>query len=186
MPDEAMWAEFFSPSEMLTALGLHYGVSDAVDFGCGYGTFAVPAAKIIRGELHAIDIDPTMVAATRAKAEAEGLRNLRAYERDFMSSGTGLRNGIADYAMLFNILHCEEPSALLTEAWRVLRPGGVLAVMHWNYDPSTPRGPSIEIRPKPEQCMDWVRNAGFLMEGSRTIDLPPHHYGFVGQKPGKA
>jgi ubiquinone/menaquinone biosynthesis C-methylase UbiE len=52
-----------------------------------------------------------------------------------------------DYAMLFNILHAEQPERLLREARRILAPHGLLGIIHWNYDPSTPRGPSMEIRP---------------------------------------
>lgn len=183
MPDEPMWAEFFSPAETLQALGLHAGVGDVVDFGCGYGTFAVPAAKVVRGTVHAIDIAPEMVAATKGKAEAEGVRNVLAYERDFVAHGTGLPGSSAGYAMLFNILHCEEPAVLLAEAWRVLAPAGLLAVMHWNYDPSTPRGPSMSIRPRPEQCLAWATSAGFELVGPKMVALPPHHYGIVLRKP---
>ena len=49
MPDEGMWQSFLDPEAMLTALGLDRTVGDAVDFGCGYGTFAIPAACRLRG-----------------------------------------------------------------------------------------------------------------------------------------
>jgi len=56
-----------------------------------------------------------------------------------------------------------------------------VGVIHWNYDPSTPRGPSMDIRPRPEQCQEWVQSAGFQLI-SPIIQLPPYHYGMVGQK----
>ena len=34
--------------------------------------------------------------------------------------------------MLFNILHAERPEVLLDEAFRLLKPGGQLAIIHWN------------------------------------------------------
>lgn len=40
---------FFAPAKGLAMLGLNAGVNNAVDFGCGCGTFAVPAAKVARG-----------------------------------------------------------------------------------------------------------------------------------------
>jgi len=83
------------------------------------------AAKILRGTVHALDIDPEMVAMTRAKGES--LPNLRTYHRDFVAEGSGLPDSSVGYAMLFNILHCEQPLGLLKEAWRVLVPGGTLA-----------------------------------------------------------
>src|ERR1017187_1218951 len=142
MPDEELWASFFAPAKEIAMLGLNADIGNAADFGCGYGTFAVPAAKVVRGTVYALDIDPAMVAATRARADAEGVRNVEANARDIVACGTGLPDAAVDYVMLFNILHCEDPLSLLREARRVLAPGGTLAVMHWNYDASTPRGPS--------------------------------------------
>jgi SAM-dependent methyltransferase len=79
--------------------------------------------------------------------------------------------------MLFKILHTDDPVPLLREALRVLTPDGRAGVIHWNYDPDTPRGPPMAIRPRPEDCRRWAEAAGFT-SGS-LIDLPPYHYGFV-------
>lgn len=185
MPDESMWSSFFNPAEALTALGIQSYMQDVVDFGCGYGTFAVAAAQIVRGAVYAFDVDSQMVKATREKAEAQTVKNVYAEERDFVANGIGLPDECADYAMLFNILHCEQPLALLTEAKRVLRPEGLLAIMHWSYDPNTPRGPSMSIRPKPERCLRWAIEVGFELDGPELIDLPPYHYGIVLRKPKK-
>ena len=44
MPDESMWDSFFDPPTVLAKLGLTDECRDVVDFGCGYGTFTIPAA----------------------------------------------------------------------------------------------------------------------------------------------
>jgi predicted methyltransferase len=124
-----------------------------------------------------------MVIATRTKAEAEGLWNVRVCLRDFVSEGTGLPPSSVDYAMLFNILHADRPEMLLEEASRVLKPGGLLAIIHWNYDPTTPRGPSMEIRPRPEQCRDWALKEGFRLLAPGIVSLPPYHYGMTLERP---
>lgn len=182
MPSESQWEGFFDPHTTLRKLGLHADSGDVVDFGCGYGTFTIPAAKLVRGTVHAFDIEPEMVEATQFRAEAEHLANVCVCCRDFVEQGTGLAEQSSDYAMLFNILHCERPLELLCEAWRVLVPGGTLAVMHWNYDPATPRGPSLAIRPHPEQCRQWAQTAGFSCQSPQPIDLPPFHYGWQFRK----
>jgi ubiquinone/menaquinone biosynthesis C-methylase UbiE len=183
MPDESMWEGFFNPAATLKRLGLVPEVRNLVDFGCGYGTFTLAAAHLINGVVYAIDIEPEMVTITLCKAESEGLSNVKPVLRDFVGDGTGLPEQSMDYAMLFNILHAEDPSQLLNEAFRILLPGGVLAVIHWNYDPTTPRGPSMAIRPRPEQCCSWAQTAGFHLRPPGIIDLPPYHYGLVFERP---
>ncbi len=180
MPEEGVWGGFFTPHEVLHKLGLR-AVGDVVDFGCGYGTFTIPAAQITSGTVYALDIDPEMVAATEAKAA--GLPNVRCLCQDFVAEGTGLPDASVHYVMLFNILHAERPNALLREAYRILAPGGRLGIIHWNYDPSTPRGPSMDIRPRPERCRAWAEAAGFVLDGPAIVDLPPYHYGMVFQRP---
>jgi SAM-dependent methyltransferase len=183
MPEEALWETFFQPEEALDRLRVTAGVGNVVEFGCGYGTFTLPAARRSRGQVFAFDIEPEMVAATVDRAACEGVTNVVAAERDFVVSGTGLLPESAEYAMVFNILHCEEPPVLLAEAWRVLARGGLLGIMHWNYDETTPRGPNMEIRPRPEQCRDWAIAAGFELLPPGIVPLPPYHYGLVLRKP---
>lgn len=183
MPDEQRWTEFFDPPAILARLGLTGSVGDAAEFGCGYGTFTIPAARIVAGTVFAFDIEPEMIAVTGQKAESAGLGNVRTHLRDFVELGTGLPDASVDYAMLFNILHAEDPVRLLKEAYRVLVPGSRAGIIHWNYDPSSPRGPSLDIRPRPEQCCAWAEEAGFSLISEQIIDLPPYHYGIVLRRP---
>lgn len=183
MPDEAWWASFFEPEGALDRL-LDLGRDDdgIVEFGCG-GTFTLPAARRTRGTVVALDIEPALVEAVRGKAERAGLGNVQACVRDFVGDGTGLAGGSQAHAMIFNLLHLEAPLALLREAHRNLAPGGTLSVIHWRSDMPTPRGPSLAIRPTPEQCAAWIGEAGF--RELRTVDLQsscPYHFGLVARR----
>jgi len=177
MPERDMWEKFFDPSKIIAQMELGPNVHDVVEVGCGYGTFTIPVAKVISGKIHAYDIDEAMVRITQAEAEKAKLNNVNAILRDIIADGTGLPDGNVDYVMLFNILHLETPELLLRESKRVLRRGGKLGIIHWNYDPSTPRGPSMEIRSKPEACIQWAEQAGF--HSPKRYDLKPYHYGIV-------
>jgi len=64
MPEESQWESFFNPACTLTALDCADLRGDVVEFGCGYGTFTIPAAEMINGRVFALDIEPEMVAAT--------------------------------------------------------------------------------------------------------------------------
>jgi len=181
MPAEEVWERFFKPFEILRALGVTHTVVDVAEFGCGYGTFTIPAAKIISGTIYAIDIEPEMVNALKQRAQNSGLTNIVAVRRDFIADGSGLADVSVDYVMLFNILHDEKPERILTEAYRILTPGGRVGIIHWKYDNSTPRGPPMEIRLRPDQCYERALDAGFTYVS--THDLQLYHYGFVFSKP---
>ena len=183
MPGEDLWETFFDAAGVVARLGCASRPGVVVEFGCGYGTFSLPVARKLDGTFHALDIDPTMVAHTAARARAEGMANLRTVERDFAADGTGLPDESAVHAMLFNLLHIENPVVLLREARRVLRPGGSVSVIHWRSDIGTPRGPSSSIRPSPEQCAGWAEEAGF--RSVRRVPLggvAPWHFGLVAEK----
>jgi ubiquinone/menaquinone biosynthesis C-methylase UbiE len=182
MPEEEMWRGFFEPTTILTTFGIECKVQDLVEFGCGYGTFTMAAAQIVSGTVHALDIEPEMVSVIEQKCREISISNVQATVRDFVVTGTGLKDGSMDAALLFNILHHENPVDLMKEALRVLKPNGILAVIHWNYDSATPRGPAMEIRPRPEQCIEWGKKAGFLYNEDR-YDFPPYHYGLLFRRP---
>ena len=178
MPDVATWDGFFDPGAILDKLAFD-DRADVVDFGCGYGTFTVAAAARTTGVVNAFDLDPEMVAATATRAASLGLTNVRAVRRDFDDEGTGLPDASVGYAMLFNVMHAEEPMPMLLEARRVLVPRGLLAVIHWVHDANTPRGPDLAIRPRPEQCAAWMKKADMEIL-LPLVSLPPFHFGLVG------
>ena len=184
MPDEAYWDSFFDAENALALLSSARDIpGDVVEFGCGYGTFTLPVAQHTSGIVTALDIDPEMVERVRRKAETAGLANIRAELRDFVSHGTGVSDDSQAHAMVFNLLHLEQPVALLREAYRTLQDGGVLSVIHWRSDIPTPRGPSMAIRPTPEQCRAWMAEAGF--RDIEPVDLQSccsFHFGLLGRR----
>lgn len=177
MPEEAYWETLLDVPLILDRLGVNSTLRDVVELGCGYGTFSLPVARRITGTLTTVDIEPEMVRRTTERAMEAGISNLRCELRDVMKDGFGVGAASQDAALLFNILHCEQPVALLAEAARVVRPGGGVLVIHWRHDPATPRGPSLNIRPHPEQIMAWAARTGVLIGDGGVLDLPPWHYG---------
>lgn len=176
MPEEAYWETLFDVPLILDRLGINRQLRDVVELGCGYGTFTLPVALRISGVLTTFDIESEMVERTRQRAAQAGVGNVLCFVGDMFTDGFG-ESASKDACLLFNILHCEQPMKLLAEAAQVVRPAGFVYVIHWRYDPATPRGPSMEIRPRPEQILDWAGAAGLLASPEGVLDLPPWHYG---------
>lgn len=72
-------------------------------------------------------------------------------------------------------LHCERPVDLLRPAAKALRVDGQVLEIHGRYG-ETPRGPGVDIRPKPEQIISWAEETDLSPTGD-VIELPPWHYG---------
>ena len=176
MPEIGVWQSFFDAPLILGTLGLSPDHQHVVEFGCGYGTFTVPAAKIIKGKLTAFELDKEMLGFTQRELHAAKLTNVKLLHEDFCSAVHSLGSACADYMMLFNILHGDDPAALFEQANRLLVPGGTCGIIHWNYDPETPRGPPMEIRPQPEALATLAVQHGFSV--SPILDFPPYHYGY--------
>ena len=183
MPESGFWETFFNPRCILERLGCAGAVGDVVEFGCGYGTFTVPAGQLVPGRIFALDIDPEMVSSTSGVVRVAGLSNVVVERRDFVADGCGLADHSVGYAMLFNILHIEDPICLLREARRVLRPGGTAGVIHWRTDVPTPRGPSPEIRPTTGQCRTWGEAAGLEFVRNESLCCCSWHWGLVMRRP---
>jgi SAM-dependent methyltransferase len=177
MPEEAYWETLLDVELVLDRLGVDQTLRNVVELGCGYGTFTLPVARRISGVLETVDIEPAMVERTRRRARAAGLHNVVCQVRDVMTEGFGGVPESRDACLLFNILHCEDPVGLLALAARGVRRGGGVLVIHWRYDPATPRGPSLDIRPRPQQILDWAGQTSLLTAAGAIVDLPPWHYG---------
>ena len=185
MPDEDYWNSFYDADCVVVKLACaDAGNENVVEIGSGYGSFTLPVAGRTTGTVHAFDIEPDLVDLVKSKARALGLKNVEAVHRDVLAEGTGLPDQSMDHAMVYNLLHIDEPVALLAEVCRVLRPGGVLSIIHWIYDPTTPRGPSLTIRPRPEQCRAWAEQAGFAFLRNQDLsECCKYHYGMLLERP---
>jgi ubiquinone/menaquinone biosynthesis C-methylase UbiE len=179
MPDEHTWADFFNARAALAALWPEPR-GNVLELGCGYGTFTTEAARMTDGWVTALDIDPAMIDIVREKASAFGLANIVVRQCDMIEGDWGIQDASQSHVMIYNLLHLDEPVALLQRALRKLAPAGSLSVMHWRKDVDTPRGPSLAIRPTPEDCIEWLREAGAARTQMVDItDACPFHYGVI-------
>ena len=115
--------------KVLSELGIGRG-HVILDFGCGSGTYTIPAAKLVReeGKVYALDIDKRALDRMERKARDEGLENIVRIEisRD---ESIPLQDETVDFMLLIDVLHeIDDKEALFEEARRVLKPNGTLIV----------------------------------------------------------
>jgi len=175
MPDERYWNSLFDIGAIVEWLEISKRTV-IVEIGCGYGTFTLPIAQKTNGTVYALDIEAAMIAAAQQNVRKAGLGNVVFVERDVLDAGSGLEDESVDLVLLFNILHFAERRKFLAEAARILRPGGVVAIIHWRKDIATPRGPAVNLRPDQEQILADARGMPLLFAGSSKV-LPPYHWG---------
>lgn len=178
MPEEITWNKFFNIEQLLQVMEIDSGVVDLVEIGSGYGTFTIPAAKLIRGRLFAFDIESEMIELLSQKVQIEKTDNVLPENKDILASTTGLASNSVNYVMLFNILHHDTPLDFIDEAHRILKPGGKIGIIHWRSDIVTPRGPDLSIRPKPENILSWIDDKRFIVDKQPFI-IEPYHFGLI-------
>ncbi|MDD4970660.1 MAG: class I SAM-dependent methyltransferase [Paludibacter sp.] len=178
MPDESMWNSYFDIKTVLSELQIDSRVNDLVEIGTGYGTFTLPAARIITGTVYGFDIEKDMLDIVKQKLANDSIENVVLEQRDILTRTTGLAANSMDYVMLFNILHHESPNDFLQEAFRILKQNGRIGIIHWRSDIETPRGPDLSIRPKPEQMVELIDKQKFRIEKG-PFHLEPFHYGLL-------
>jgi len=118
---------FKKPMERLQKVGLQEGQT-VLDYGCGIGSYVIPASKIVgaSGKVYALDIQPMAVDRVKKRAEKNGLSNIQAIASNI---DTGLPDKSVDVVLLYDVLQMiRNREGLLQEFHRVLKPSGIVSV----------------------------------------------------------
>lgn len=104
--------------------------SRVIDVGCGTGLVAFEAARLSgpRTEVVGIDLSQGMLRVAEAKAASSGLADRVSFHRGD-AEALDLSDGYADgYVSLYAYRHFPHPERAAAEAFRVLAPGGSVAL----------------------------------------------------------
>jgi ubiquinone/menaquinone biosynthesis C-methylase UbiE len=103
-----------------------------LDVCCGSGASAIPAAAIVgsTGSVLGIDIAESLLDLGRKKSQQQGLENIEFRCADF--ENLNLPSASFDAVVcVFGIFFVPDMLAAVRELWRMVRPGGKLAITSW-------------------------------------------------------
>ncbi|MGB0562429.1 MAG: class I SAM-dependent methyltransferase, partial [Spirulinaceae cyanobacterium] len=103
-----------------------------LDVCCGSGASALPAAERVgpSGSVLGVDLAAALLDLGRAKAQRQGFTHLTFQQGDLMSLGLP-DESFAAVISVFGIFFVPEMESAVQELWRMVRPGGQLAITSW-------------------------------------------------------
>jgi len=100
-----------------------------LDFGCGSGTYTIPAAKIVgdQGKVYALDKDKEALDKLMQRAKSAGLKNIERMDTS-EELRIDLTDDSVDVVLLFDVFHsyyfpqADDRRRLLNEIYSIMKP----------------------------------------------------------------
>lgn len=118
-------------AQTVARLALAPGAS-VLDLYCGAGASAIPAAVAVGagGSVIGVDVAAPLLGLARRRAASAGLVNIDFRQGD--ATNTGLPSGSFDAVVcVFGVFFVQEMASFVADMWRLVAPGGTLAITTW-------------------------------------------------------
>lgn len=171
--------QLMPPEDALRLLPI--GNDDTIlDLGAGTGYYAIPAARITKGTVYALDPERKMLEVLQARARGAGVTNIELLE------GTAEEIPLSDHSVhgviASLVLHEVDPLAKgLQEVSRVLKDGGYLFCLDWERKES-PLGPPLAERIHSAEMEKALAEAGLTV--TKRVSPVDFLYMFIAYKRG--
>jgi len=177
-PALSFWDRFGAATVARLSLAPGY---DVADLCCGAGASALPAARAVApgGRVLAIDVAAPLLELARVRAARDGAHNVEFRLGD--ATSTGLPDAGFDAVLcVFGVFFAADMPGFVREMWRLVRPGGTLAVTTWGPDLFEP-GTSVfweevgRVDPALVRAFnpwDAITTSGALVELLATAGVP--------------
>lgn len=171
---------FIRPSKVLEQLSLKENML-AAEFGCGAGQFTLELAKrLSNGKVYGLDIQEEPLSVLKREALSRGLYNVETIRCDLETEGAStLPDNLLDLVLIPNVLfEIEERSKTISEAARILKPGGQLLVVDW--EEKTGFGPDQRFRVPKKEVQKRAEEKGFVLE--KELSAGSFHWAMLFKK----
>ena len=159
----------------LNKIGIKKGFT-VVDFGCGHGHYAIPAAKIVstEGKVYAIEKDKETLKKLLQTAEEEGLSSfiIPISPENGDSLKIIINNETVDYALIYDVLHYlleNERKEIYREIHRILKNGGILSVYPKHNKNDWPLWNLADM--DLEDIIKEITEMKFIFKGKENVEL---------------
>ena len=181
MTDKNKIRKLTDPVLILEKLEISQGFNVA-DFGCGSGYYTLPLAKLVggQGKVFAIDVLESSLESVKSRIEIEGFLNIETIRANIENvKGSGLKAQSIDLVLMANLLYqAEKRLNIFKEAKRVLKKGGILAIVEWNPDvKEKPLGPNYKIKFDKKTIQKEAETEGLKFE--KEIEIDEYRYGLL-------
>ncbi|MCB9803134.1 class I SAM-dependent methyltransferase [Candidatus Nomurabacteria bacterium] len=151
------------------------------DLGAGGAAyFTMQAAKIVgdQGQVYAVDVVKNVLSSIDSKAKMSGLYNVKTIWSNLEILGaTKIPEASLDHAMLINILfQSQKKSEMITEAIRLLKPGGKLTIIDWS-DNTPGFAPPQNLQVNKEEVLQIAQNLSLSLE--EEFVAGNYHFGLI-------
>jgi ubiquinone/menaquinone biosynthesis C-methylase UbiE len=173
---------FSSPTQNIDQFEIEPGML-AVDLGSGIGFYSIALAKAVTpsGKVYSIDIQKELLLKLQDDAHNQDVHNVKIIwgDLDEPKSST-LNNNSVDRVLIANTLfQLENKETILEEAYRILKPGGMLMVIDWksSYGGLGPKSSDVITE---DTAKSLVESFNFRLY--KDISAGDNHYGFIVKK----
>ena len=151
-----------------------------VHLGCGAGFYLIPAAKKVgrQGQVIGIDVLEDMLEEAEDRAVRAGVTDIIKTIRSNLENiaGSKVKDNIADWTLVANILYQSDPEKILAEAKRITKQSGTIILVEWNVS-ATPLGPPPDTRIPKSQVLAIAKKMKLKL--LQEFSPSPYHYGLL-------
>ena len=171
--------------KLLQNIGVNAG-DVLLDLGCGDGYISIEASVGFvgkSGKVHATDVDAASIQKVQRQIDDLGLQNIDAIIAD-ATKAIPFEDRSVDTCIIANVLHGfvvnREIDGVLSELFRVMKPGGKIAIIEFKKSKRIP-GPPYEDRLAPVDITNLMEKRGCTLVNSFSPGML--HYGLTFKVP---